>query len=296
MPLERCLRRSPMTPRWLALALVVALAGCGGEGDTAARRPDSAPPAVAPLPDSLMPAGPLGESIRRGRALLAHTRDSLPAHVGNRLRCFSCHMLEGTKPGFLTLIGVYSRFPQYRSRNALVNLIEDRVNDCFERSMNGKGLPRDGREMRDIVAYFAWLSRGVPPPGDLPGVGLPRLSVQEGDTARGRAVFASTCTRCHGDDGLGTLIAPPLWGDSSFNIGAGMARLRTAAAFIRFNMPNDGAVVLTDQQAMDVAAYVVSRPRPDFPGKLQDWPYGDAPPDVAYPIAPPRPRPAGRAP
>jgi thiosulfate dehydrogenase len=62
-----------------------------------------------------------------------------------------------------------------------------------------------------------------------------------------------------------------------------MARLRTAAAFIRYNMPNDRAVELNDQQAFDVAAYVVSRPRPDFARKAADWPKGDPPPDVAYP-------------
>ena len=45
-----------------------------------------------------------------------------------------------------------------------------------------------------------------------------------------------------------------------------MARLRTAAAFLRYNMPVDRAVSLTDQQAFDVAAYLVSRPRPDFAG------------------------------
>lgn len=272
-----------------AIPFAVALVSCAGGRDSAgtraggAGRDSAAGPAV--LPDSLMPTGPLGQSIRRGRALLADTRDSLPDHVGNALRCFSCHLENGTRPGFLTLIGVYSRFPQYRSRNALVNLIEDRVNDCFERSMNGKGLPRDGVAMRDMVAYFAWLSRGVAPPGEVPGVGLPRMAQVTPDTVRGKAVFQSTCTRCHGDDGLGTPIAPPLWGDASYSIGAGMARLRTAAAFIRENMPNDRVVVLDDQQAFDVAAYVVSRPRPDFAKKTDDWPYGDPPPDVAYPTS-----------
>ncbi len=240
-------------------------------------------PRVGPPPDSLMPSGPLGESIRRGKAILAATKDSLPEHVGNRLRCFSCHLADGTKPGFLTLIGVYSRFPQYRPRNALVNLVEDRINDCFERSLNGTALPRDGRAMRDIIAYFAWLSRGVPPPGEVPGVGLPAMTASAGDTARGRGIFERDCTRCHGTDGLGTPIGPPLWGPESFSIGAGMARLRTAAAFIRDNMPNDRVVVLDDQQAFDVAAYVVSRPRPDFSRKAEDWPRGDPPPDVAYP-------------
>ncbi|HEV8598130.1 MAG TPA: c-type cytochrome, partial [Gemmatimonadales bacterium] len=242
-------------------------------------------PALPRVPlDTETPAGPLGVSIRRGRALLQNTPDSLPRYAASALRCFSCHLREGTQAGALPLLGVYSRFPQYRARNGLINLLEDRINDCFERSLNGKALPRDGREMRDLIAYFAFISRGVPPPGELPGGGGVRsLDPLPSDTARGRVVYAETCVRCHGPDGLGTLLAPPLWGPRSFNIGAGMARLRTAAAFIRDNMPNDRAVELSDQQAFDVAAYVVSRPRPDFARKAMDWPNGDPPPDVAYP-------------
>jgi thiosulfate dehydrogenase len=178
---------------------------------------------------------------------------------------------------------VYSRFPQYRSRNALINLIEDRINDCFLRSLNGTALPREGRDMRDLVAYFGFISRGIAPPGEVAGLGVRTLPALVPDTARGREVFATVCTRCHGPEGQGTALAPPLWGERSFNIGAGMARLFTAAGFIRENMPNDRAVVLTDQEAMDVAAWVLARPRPDFAAKAEDWPNGDPPPDVAYP-------------
>jgi thiosulfate dehydrogenase len=225
----------------------------------------------------------MGAGIRRGRALLANTRDSLPGHVGSGLRCFSCHLKEGTQPGAFPLLGVYARFPQYRARNGLINLIEDRVNDCFERSLNGKAIPPDGRDMRDIVAYLAFLSRGIASPGVVPGLGVRTLEAGQPDTVQGQAIFAETCSRCHGPDGAGTGLAPPLWGPKSFNIGAGLARLRTAAAFIRDNMPNDHAVVLTDQHAFDVAGYILARPRPDFPGKAGDWPNGDAPSDVAYP-------------
>ena len=250
-------------------------------------RPAANPSAAAVLtepPDSVIPAGPLGAAIRRGRALLAHTPDSLPEFVNSDLRCFSCHLGEGTQPGALPLIGVYSRFPQYRSRNAMVNFLEDRINDCFERSLNGKALPRTGREMREIMAYFAFISRGVAPPGVVPGMGLDSVRAESPDTVRGAAIFTESCTRCHGPGGLGINgLGPPLWGPRSFNVGAGMARLWTAAAFIRHNMPNDRAVILTDQQAADVAAYVVSRPRPDFSGKGRDWPNGNAPPDVPYP-------------
>ena len=222
-------------------------------------------------------------AVRRGRALANATRDSLPRHVGNSLRCVSCHMGDGLTPNAMPFIGVYARFPQYRTRSATVEIIEDRINDCFERSMNGKALPRDSRPMRDMVAYLAFLSYGVPVGATVEGQGLPRLDPLPGDTVRGREVFTTTCTVCHGPDGQGTNAAPPLWGPHSYNIGAGMARIRTAAAFIRVAMPFDKPGTLTPQQAYDVATYINTRPRPDFARKAGDWPNGDPPPDVAYP-------------
>ena len=222
-------------------------------------------------------------AVRRGRAIALATRDSLPTHVGNKLRCVSCHMGDGLKPNEMPFVGVYARFPQYRTRSATVEIIEDRINDCFERSMNGKALPRDSRPMRDMVAYLAFLSYGIPVGAQVEGQGLPRLPAMTGDTVRGREVFTTTCTTCHGADGHGTNAAPPLWGPGSYNIGAGMARIRTAAAFIKVAMPFDKPGTLTPQQAYDVATYINTRPRPDFARKAGDWPNGDPPPDVAYP-------------
>ena len=222
-------------------------------------------------------------SLRRGRALLRATRDSLPSHAGNSLACVSCHAKDGTQKHAMTLVGVYSRFPQYRARSGRVEVIEDRVNDCFERSLNGRALDAVSSDMRDIVSYLAFLSRGVPAGAPVEGQGVPALEPLRGDTARGAAVYASTCVACHGPDGAGTNAAPPLWGPQSFNIGAGMARLRTAAAFIRSAMPQSNPGSLTPQQAFDVAAFIISRPRPDFARKELDWPHGDAPPDAAYP-------------
>jgi len=76
--------------------------------------------------------------------------------------------------------------------------------------------------------------------------------------------------------------APPVWGPESFAIGAGLARINTAAAFIRWNMPNGRPGSLSDQQAYDVAGFLLSHPRPNTPGKERDWPKGDAPEDAAY--------------
>jgi thiosulfate dehydrogenase len=214
------------------------------------------------------------------------TRDSLATHVGNRLRCVSCHLDEGRRPTG-SWVGVFAHYPQYRARSGTVETIEYRINDCFRRSMNGTGLDPGGADMRDMVAYLAFLSRGAtvapPPPG--PSARLQKWAAFTADTAVGSRVYAGVCAKCHGPDGQGTAVAPPLWGGGAYNIGAGMTRVRTAAEFIRENMPFDQPGTLTDQQAYDVAAYVSGRPRPEFAGKERDWPNGDPPPDVAYPTS-----------
>lgn len=246
-------------------------------------RPAPPPPSAArgAPADSEIPADAFGAAVRRGLALLTATRESLPAHVGNDLRCTSCHLDQGRRATG-SWVGTFARYPQYNGRSGRVITIEDRVNGCFRRSMNGTALAADGPDMRDIVSYLAFLSWRSPV-GQPAGVRGARFAALKADTAGGRAIFDSACARCHGDAGQGTITAPPLWGRRSFNIGAGMARLRTAAAFIRDNMPFDRPGSLTDQQAFDVAAFVGAQPRPDFPGKEYDWPNGDPPPDVAYP-------------
>jgi thiosulfate dehydrogenase len=225
----------------------------------------------------------MGASVRRGRALLAATRDSLPSHVSSTLRCFSCHLDEGRRAAGLPLLGSYTRYPQFRLRRARVDLIEDRVNDCFLRSLNGHAIAPDGADMRDIVAYLAWLSRGVAVGDTVKSQSVPALAKLEADTTRGAQVYSESCTRCHGAAGQGAGIVPPLWGAKSYNIGAGMARYRTTALFVLHNMPFDRPNTLTPQQALDVSRYIDTRPRPDFAGKENDWPTGERPPDVPYP-------------
>jgi thiosulfate dehydrogenase len=223
-------------------------------------------------------------SVRRGKALMQFTRDSLPRNVGNRLQCVSCHPDNGTRKNVMPWIGIYARFPQYRSRVGGIQLIEDRINDCFKRSMNGSPLVPESRDMRDIVAYMAFLSSGYPIFAQVEGQSFPRVPPVPGDTTRGAETFVAKCSVCHGVDGAGTDVFPAVWGPNSYNIGAGMARVRTAAAFIKIAMPQTAPGTLTDQEAYDLAAYINSRPRPDFAGKEFDWPNGDPPPDVAYPV------------
>jgi thiosulfate dehydrogenase len=271
-----------LTPPRGALFLLVMSMGCAPiPPDADAER--AAAVATAVLPELDFPAGPLGASAQRGRAILAHTRDSLPANVGNDLRCTSCHLDDGRRPNAMPWIGVTARFPQYRSRSGSVQRLEDRINDCFRRSLAGTALRWDDPAMRDIISYMALLSEGIAHGSDVPGQGLPLGSPTPGDSVAGAQVYATECARCHGSNGEGTPGYPPVWGPRSYTIGAGMARLRTVAAFVRHNMPFDRAGTLSEAQAQDVATYLTTRPRPDFAAKAEDWPNGDPPPDVAYP-------------
>lgn len=64
---------------------------------------------------------------------------------------------------------------------------------------------------------------------------------------------------------------PPLWGPDSFNDGAGMGRVLTAARFIKARMPL-GKPDLTDDDAFDVAAFINSKPRPQMANLERDYP------------------------
>jgi thiosulfate dehydrogenase len=244
---------------------------------------DSAATGAATVADTIaFPAGPEGVEARRGFAILAATRDSMPSYVGNGLRCFSCHLDNGRRANAIPLTGVHARYPSYSARDGRMLTIQDRVNNCFRRSLAGRDVPVDSREMSDIVAYLALVSRGVAIGTHVRGEGLPTMPTLAGDTSRGATLFAARCARCHGTNGDGIPPATPVWGPRSFSIGASLARVERAASFIRNNMPFDSAGILNDQQAYDVAAYVVSHSRPDSRGKEGDWPDGGAPRDVPY--------------
>jgi len=211
----------------------------------------------------------------RGLALVNHFRDSLPAHSGNALRCTSCHLDNGTRADAMPWLGTTKRYPRYRERPGLEESLARRVNECIARSLAGRMLPEDGANMRDMLAYIGTLGERERPPDA-------RVVKLVGVVDRGATEYGGQCARCHGAAGQGTVLAPAVWGADSYSIGAGLARQFSLATFLRNNMPHDKVVTLTDQQAADVAAFVLRQPRQDHPGKERDWPKGDAPLDVAY--------------
>jgi thiosulfate dehydrogenase len=266
---------------------LIALAATLVLGTAIAGTSDKAP--FAPPDENEIPAGQLGEAIRLGQRVLSQTQLYAKPYVGNGLNCTSCHLNGGRTPNAAPWVGIHAVFPEYRSRSATVMSLQGRVNDCFRRSLNGRPLPDDSAEMQGIVAYMAWLSKGVPTGVDVQGRGFKRVaSTHVPDIARGQVVFTQKCAACHGPDGQGTqgpdgaYAIPALWGDRSFNIGAGMARLGNAAAFVKWNMPLGQGGTLGDEEALDVAAFFTRQPRPDFDAKGKDWPRGDKPADARY--------------
>lgn len=232
-----------------------------------------------PPPESAIPEGPSGDAIRRGREIFINTPANAREFVGNQLSCANCHLDAGRRPHSAPMWAAWPVYPKYRAKNKQINTMEDRLIGCFTFSMNGQdstagGPPPIGHQIyKDLQIYMHWLATGAPTNVSLPGAGYPALKKPPlgYDPARGEKVYATNCATCHGEDGQGQRdingrpVFPPLWGPESYNWGAGMARINTAAGFIQANMPLGQRGRLDDQDAWDVAAYINSHERPRDP-------------------------------
>ncbi|QGS31151.1 c-type cytochrome [Cupriavidus metallidurans] len=239
---------------------------------------------------------PNAKQLVLGARLNIDTHNLLPKNVGNKLNCASCHLNAGTVADGSPYVGISAFFPSYAPRAGRVITLAERINGCFQRSMHGKPLPVDSEEMKAMVAYFDWMKRETKPADKVAGRGVGKIDKTiVPNVENGRKIYTAQCALCHGANGEGitnahgAYVYPPLWGDQSFNIGAGMARTYTAAAFVKNNMPIAfhnkfplGQGGLTDQEAVDVAEYFTHMPRPDFAAKVKDWPKDKKPSDARY--------------
>ncbi|MGB7526738.1 c-type cytochrome [Sphingobacterium cellulitidis] len=256
---------------------------------------------VAPFPDTEE-----GKMAALGEKLIIETPKYLGPNnkhgavfTGNNLACGSCHLNGGTKEYAAPYIGLSALFPIYSGREGKVATLEERINGCFERSMNGKKLPFESTEMIAIVSYIKHLSKDVKVGGRIEGQGFVELKAPDrrADLQHGESVFKTQCVSCHQPNGLGLpkkadapdegYMYPPLWGSDSFNDGAGMGRMLTAAKFIKGNMPLGASAespILSDEEAYDVAAYINSFERPSKVNKEKDYPdLSKKPKDSPYP-------------
>lgn len=236
-----------------------------------------------------LPEGELGHVIRLGRELVNRTNEHplSRSYVGNALTCSSCHLDAGTDLRAASFIDVATAYPAWSPREQRVITLEDRVQICFTRSMNGSRPPSGGKVSVAITAYITWLSTGRPirmnPSRPLgPNHVRPlRLSADTANTVVGQEIYTERCADCHGPAGQGGDDGPPVWGASSYNDGAGLARNDKLAAWLHVAMPL-GEPDLTEQQAVDLAAYINSHPRPKFVPQPRRGPSGrqNADPDT----------------
>ena len=203
--------------------------------------------------------------VQRGADLAFHTYEKLPDYVGSKLHCASCHLDAGRNQTASWWVGMPEDY-DYPATDRL----NDRINQCFTHSMNGKALTSSAQpknpDMEALLAYIVWINnqsnakqkstRGFPP-----------ISELSGDPQRGQTLYQQKCIFCHNTEGQGRYLEgfyfrPALWGHGSFPSRAGMADTETLAAFIKANMPLGSGGMLTEQEAWDLASYVESQKRP----------------------------------
>lgn len=208
------------------------------------------------------------DDVMLGFHIIIQTKEMLPDHVGGQVSCTNCHFSGGNTlggmRGSIPLAGVAAIFPEYDSRSKEVITLQDRINNCFKRSLNGKPLEENSKEMKAIVTYIQWISKGFPIYQPIPWRGLkPLRSKHTPDPLKGAKLYEVNCSLCHGDEGEGGANIPPIWGPNSFNDGAGMNKIEKLSSFIFANMPYEN-VGLTEEEALDIASYVLQQPRPKF--------------------------------
>ncbi|MEQ8361934.1 MAG: c-type cytochrome [Cyclobacteriaceae bacterium] len=240
-------------------------------------------PAISEIPTSEE-----GDLIRYGRELIMHTSVYLGPNgtvkpISNGMNCRNCHLEGGTKTFGINYAAVATGYPKWRERSGTMVDVAERVNECIERSLNGTRLNEDDKELTAMVAYLKWVGKDVPK-GTVPaGNGMKKIAYlsRPADPQLGKIVYDKHCIECHGANSEGEMepngkewLYPPLFGEHTYNMGAGLYRLSKFASFVKYNMPfgtTFDAPVLTDEEAWDVAAYVNSMPHPTK-DLSNDWP------------------------
>jgi len=239
-----------------------------------------------------------GQHLIRNTALELGSGQSDPARrfTGNNLACASCHLDSGQMPGMLSLMQAASKYPAFSKRDGAEADLADRINGCMQRSMNGRPLDKDSVPMRAMVTYIEELGRRYEAMSESQRGGAEPAGFVEparkANLEQGANVFRNRCMVCHGQNGEGLkatadlahgYLFPPLWGTDTYNSGAGMARVLTAARFIKARMPL-GQPTLSDDEAFDVAAYINVQQRPGMANLEKDYPdLKGKPVDSTYP-------------
>ena len=234
------------------------------------------------VPDAptVYPKGELGKMVKLGEDIIMNTNTHTltKEYVGNSLKCTSCHFNGGKTKALGTFIGTAAAFPAYSKREKSVQTLQDRINNCFMRSMNGIRPIVDTKASVAMATYVTWLSSGIPinmnpkkPVNNFykkawPGIKKMKPLIAKATHANymnGENLYNKRCASCHGIQGQGVGEFPPVWGSGSYNTGAGLSKLDKMATWLKHSMPL-GNTNLTDNEAVDISIYVNAQERDAF--------------------------------
>jgi len=239
-------------------------------------------------PEELKKNPKLLDNIRMGENIFYRTPHYAKQWVGNALSCTDCHVQGGTQLGMLSLLGVAKLYPAYDPRRETTIDLRDRIRSCFLRSENGKAPPNGDPSLEALHAYLTAISQGFSKEQaqvldrETPIVAEQIIPIAGLNPQAGATIYSQKCSACHGEQGQGLNWAPPLWGQRSFNDGAGLAQVDVLAAFLKNVMPLSSPDSLSDAAAQEIAAFIDAQNRPAFSGKDEDFPGGKIPADAVY--------------
>lgn len=222
-----------------------------------------------------IPKDKYGDDVRFGKKIFTQTPQYARRYTGNELACSHCHLDAGRRANAAPLWAAFGMYPMFRAQDDRTVSLEERIQQCFRLALNGIAPARDTPEMRALIAYAHFLAIGVPVGKNMPGRGFPQIvhTGKDPNPVRGNDIYQKHCVRCHGIEGEGVPHSkggydiPPLWGSDSFSAGSAFSTVDVLAGFVKANMPPTQEWLLTDQEALDVAAYIVRRSRPWDPRK-----------------------------
>jgi len=204
---------------------------------------------------------------------------------GTHTSCDHCHQGIGDKQtaagvpqtGSLSLAASWVMADMYEKFTGILLPYELHQMQCYINSSNGYKPNVADDLIRDVTAYSRFLAAAL----DLRfGNRYPEQGVDEvtasstlkrgDDYVRGAALFQQKCARCHGPQGLGTVVDgkvlfPAVAGPNAFNLQSrnNFSFVSTILpGFICRNMPSGEEGTLSAQDCRDIGFYVSNLPRP----------------------------------
>lgn len=236
------------------------------------------PIAKPPSSSHFLAEAAYGKQLIVNTARLLGPSGSVASITGTRMNCTNCHLLAGEKEFGISFRNTFTRYPEYQARTGKLVTLMDRINNCFERPMNGQPLELTSREMKALLAYYRLLAFGKEVGSEAWGDSINtfvQFPDRAADPQKGAVLYSNKCSTCHGNNGEGKLssdnkdfIYPPLWGPESYNEASNMFRNIKLATFLRANMPLGATAkspLLTTEEAFDLASFIndrASHPRP----------------------------------